>query len=403
MKHQYPRCWRRRERADSEPMSAPSWLAGARMAPSAHNTQPWLFTPLSDGRVAVRWDAARRLPVADPTSRDLYLSLGAAIESACLHALVDRAPLRFEAASEEAPSHEFERTVGWLALDDAATEPDPADLALAAMLDQRQTARGPHRSSPIPAPVCESLIAEAARHGARLQIATARPAVHTLAKLAGQATALLFADDGVHRELWQWLRLDPYAPAYYRDGLTADCLELSGASLWLARQLMQPARMRSASRFGLHYAIASDTWKVARESAAICLLSAPASDRPTLVGIGRTLQRLWLLAASSGLATHPLSALLDRSETAGRTVALFDSSAGVERPQPSPLPEGEGVCSLWARARVRAEPARTGVRTPGASREPGVFPAAIFRLGYSAPAARSPRLPLDELWQTDNT
>ncbi|CAA9566570.1 MAG: hypothetical protein AVDCRST_MAG88-1948, partial [uncultured Thermomicrobiales bacterium] len=66
--------------------ATPAWLDGARVAPSAHNTQPWRFTPLPDGRIAVRWRPERALPVTDPTGRDLYLALGAAVESALLRA-----------------------------------------------------------------------------------------------------------------------------------------------------------------------------------------------------------------------------------------------------------------------------------------------------------------------------
>ena len=167
------------------------------------------------------------------------------------------------------------------------TPSDPADLALAAMLDRRQTARKPHLPRPIPAAVRDALIAEAERHDRVLTIATDRPTVRRLAALAGQATAALFADDAVHAELWRWLRLDPADPAYHRDGLTADCLELFGPARWLAQQAMPPARMRWICRLGLHHLLASDTAKVARRSAAICLLTTPVSgsrrprtDRP---------------------------------------------------------------------------------------------------------------------------
>jgi hypothetical protein len=111
--------------------------------------------------------------------------------------------------------------------------------------------------------------------------------------------------------------------------------------------------MRWLVRLGLHRLFASDTERVARQSAAICLLTTPSLDRANLVETGRVLQRLWLLAATHDLTTHPLSALLDCAETAGLTVAAF------------------------AAHRAR--------------------PAAIFRLGYSGPAARAPRLPLDEI------
>jgi hypothetical protein len=206
-----------------------------------------------------------------------------------------------------------------------------------------------------------------------LQIVTDRPTVGRLAKLAGRATAVLFADAAVHAELWRWLRLDPADPAYQRDGLTSDCLELTGLPLLLARQLMPPARMRWLSRTGLHHVLASDTARMARQSAAICLLSVPGQpmqqylDRARLVDTGRVLQRLWLLAAAAGLTTHPLSALLDRPETSRPTAALFKLPA---------LRAGEGG---WGGEVSTA------------------FPAAVFRLGYASPAARSPRLPLRDI------
>src|SRR3954447_21605890 len=62
----------------------PAWLRGALAAPSAQNTQPWRFTSRPDGQVAVGWDLERTLPAGDPTYRDLYLALGAAVESARL-------------------------------------------------------------------------------------------------------------------------------------------------------------------------------------------------------------------------------------------------------------------------------------------------------------------------------
>jgi hypothetical protein len=97
---------------------------------------------------------------------------------------------------------------------------------------------------------------------------------------------------------------------------------------------------------------------VARQSAAICLLTTPTWDRPALIATGRVLQRLWLLAATHGLTTHPLSALLDCAATAAPTAAAFD--------------------------------------LPG-------YPAAVFRLGFAPPAARAPRRPLADLWTSPPT
>jgi nitroreductase len=50
----------------------------ARWAPSLHNAQPWRFR-VGPGSVDVLLDRSRLLPVADPTSRQAYLGLGAAV------------------------------------------------------------------------------------------------------------------------------------------------------------------------------------------------------------------------------------------------------------------------------------------------------------------------------------
>ncbi|MDQ6907345.1 MAG: GNAT family N-acetyltransferase, partial [Chloroflexota bacterium] len=324
----------------------PEWLAGANIAPSAHNTQPWRFAPLDDGRIAVRWDPARALPVSDPTSRDLYLGLGAVVESARLRAAANGVSLAFVAGEGGCPL-----TIGHLL--PTADPIDAADRALAQSLAIRHTARTPHLKRPVPQEVIAAMRDEAARWGCAFQVVTDAKAIRRLAALARRATAAQFADNAVQAELWQWLRLDSADPAYRRDGLTADCLNLSGVTLAVARLTMPPARMRRLARLRLHHLLAMDTQQVVRQSAALCLLAAPSGERDVLVQTGRALLRLWLIAAGAGLTTHPVSALLDCAETVGPAVAAFGATAAT--------------------------------------------PAALFRLGFTPPVARAPRLPVEEL------
>jgi nitroreductase len=54
------------------------YVRAAVAAPSIHNTQPWLFV-LHPDRIEVHADRRRLLPSIDPTGRELYISLGAAI------------------------------------------------------------------------------------------------------------------------------------------------------------------------------------------------------------------------------------------------------------------------------------------------------------------------------------
>lgn len=332
----------------SQPL--PAWLAGAQIAPSAHNTQPWRFRLLSDRQALVRWDAARTLPAGDPTSRDLYLALGAAVESARLAAAIHGERVRFTAAFDAR-----ECMVGALEREDGS--PDPADRRLAEWLSARRTARTAHLRRPLPAGVLSSLQREAAASGCRLRVVLEDAPLRRIAALAAQATASQFADPGVHTELWRWLRLDPKDPAYRRDGLTADCMNLRGIALTIARLTMPPKRMRWLVRLGAHRLLAGDTAGLVRRSTALCLLTTPATEPIALVHAGRLLLRLWLIATASGLSTHPVSALLDCAETAAQMPVLFAT-------------DGEAL-------------------------------AAVFRLGATQPVARAPRLPADELLEPD--
>src|SRR5207248_7058499 len=129
----------------------PAWLRGARAAPSAHNSQPWRFTKLPDGRVAVGWGLERTLRAGDPTYRDLYLALGAAVESARLQAAAAGTPLLCSPTSDDTDGN-----VGYLipinglpreamAAEDPLGAPDPdLDRRLATVLETRHTARTPH-------------------------------------------------------------------------------------------------------------------------------------------------------------------------------------------------------------------------------------------------------------------
>ncbi|WP_205208599.1 hypothetical protein [Arenimonas caeni] len=53
-------------------------IARAVLAPSSHNTQPWLFRP-GEGHVELLADRTRALPVNDPDDRELVISCGAAL------------------------------------------------------------------------------------------------------------------------------------------------------------------------------------------------------------------------------------------------------------------------------------------------------------------------------------
>ncbi len=52
----------------------------ATLAASGHNTQPWRFV-IGDNTLEIHPDYTRRLPAVDPQNRELWISLGCALEN----------------------------------------------------------------------------------------------------------------------------------------------------------------------------------------------------------------------------------------------------------------------------------------------------------------------------------
>jgi nitroreductase len=50
------------------------------LAPSSHNSQPWTFA-VSEDEIRIFVDRDRWLPMADPDQRELYVSIGCALEN----------------------------------------------------------------------------------------------------------------------------------------------------------------------------------------------------------------------------------------------------------------------------------------------------------------------------------
>lgn len=55
------------------------------LAPSSHNSQPWIFE-VSESRIVVRPDVRRALPKSDTNHRQLFISLGCAVENVLIAA-----------------------------------------------------------------------------------------------------------------------------------------------------------------------------------------------------------------------------------------------------------------------------------------------------------------------------
>lgn len=168
------------------------------LAPSSHNTQPWLFR-VGPGGLELYADRARALPVVDPADRALVMSCGAALYTlrVALH--------RFgcQEVVNLLPDARDEDLLARVTLD-GVYEPRDEDLALFAAIPKRHTNRHPFEGRTPPTALVSLLAAAAVHEGAWLQVLEGIQRA-MLADLIAQGDQLQMRDRRFRRELAAWM------------------------------------------------------------------------------------------------------------------------------------------------------------------------------------------------------
>ncbi|GAA2107713.1 Acg family FMN-binding oxidoreductase [Actinomadura alba] len=160
-----------------------SLVDAAVWAPSVHNTQPWWFET-RDLTVMLHADTDRRLDVADPDGREMFISCGAALYTLRLAVRqLGHVPLVRTFADPERPALVAEVSVG---------PPQPAleeESRAYAQIRRRRTHRGGFSSARLPVGLPRRLGVVASNEGSALRVVTdsgTRTALAALTKAAEQ-------------------------------------------------------------------------------------------------------------------------------------------------------------------------------------------------------------------------
>jgi len=277
-----------------------------RRAPSAHNTQPWVLR-YTDDAVDVHWDPRRALPDSDPTRRDLFLSLGAFIET-CL-VVAASAGLRVRASI--AVDHAALRAARLMP--DAAVYDTPFSIEA---VRQRRCARGGYA----PGMLDPATLAALTGLGADLRQVPARDLVGPLA----EADRWMFGTPAVVSELRAWMRLSPKHPRYHLDGLTGRAMALSRVEAAGLAAMISPRTYPLTRRLGAPALLAAASKGLLRYDGSVLIVVGSPVTPETVIDSGRALVRVWLALSERGLHVHPLSQLLDCAATAARLTARLD-------------------------------------------------------------------------------
>ncbi|WP_448580412.1 Acg family FMN-binding oxidoreductase [Thermaurantiacus sp.] len=306
-------------------------LGYAILAPSGHNTQPWLFQLRPDG-VDLIADRTRCLPVVDPFDRALVISCGAALGHLCT-------AMRFYGVEPDVrllPDALDADLLAHVAFG-ADVRPSSRDVARFRAITRRRTTRKHYPEEPLPDGLAQALHADAAAEGCELAIVSDLEQRRAIAALVAEGDRAQFRNPAFRRELASWVHS---RRASSRDGM-------SGAAFGMPDVLSAVGGLVIRT-FDMGDRQGATDEAIATGSPALLVLGTRADD-----------PRAWLAA---GMA---LSSILLDVTAAGWTSAYLNQPVETDALRPR-LGEAAGIAGhpqLLFRI-GRAEPGEPAVRRP---------------------------------------
>ncbi|MGV1914250.1 Acg family FMN-binding oxidoreductase [Rhizobium sp. 22-785-1] len=257
-------------------------IRAATLAPSGHNTQPWVFSAEADA-IRIHPDLSRRTPIVDPDDHHLFVSLGCAAENLAItgNAMGRSGALSFDAT---------ERTVSY-----AFGDAPPGDPALFDAIAKRQSTRADYDGRRVSAADLKRLETAAAVPGITLVVLTEPSVVAPVRDMVIAGNDLQMGDPAFIRELKAWLRFSPRQALRLGDGLFSAASGSPSLPDWLGPKL-----------FDLSFNAAAENEKYARHlnsSAGVAVFVSDKDDSDHWFRAGRACQRFSLQATALGLKT----------------------------------------------------------------------------------------------------
>jgi hypothetical protein len=255
----------------------------ATLAPSAHNTQPWKFG-VEGHTVRLFPDLSRRMPYSDPDDRELFISLGCAVE----HFVRAARQAGYETEVEYRLTGSPDECILLTLRPTGVREEDP----LFQVIPLRHHNRRPYEDRVIPAADLNRLEQLPLERGVSLQVLTGRKDVEQIVEIIRAANDILLRNRGFVDELMSWVRFSDASIARHLDGLSARAIGAPTIPDRLGRlivgRLISPAMQSNM-----------DAKKI-RTAQAIMVVFAEGTEREDWLDVGRSFARVMLCATTLG-------------------------------------------------------------------------------------------------------
>jgi nitroreductase len=157
------------------------------LAPSGHNTQPWLFS-VHDDEVELHADRTHGLPVVDPEDRELIISFGSA--PFCLRVAMRH--FGCEGEVEDLPDSGDPDLLARVRLGSDRSETEEERMLFQA-IPKRRSNRGPFEDRQMPERLLYALQAAAGEEAAWLHLVEEEETKHAIAELIAEGDRIQLA------------------------------------------------------------------------------------------------------------------------------------------------------------------------------------------------------------------
>lgn len=253
----------------------------ATLAANGHNAQPWKFALLPNG-IEIHPDYSRRLSAVDPADRELWISLGCALENLLIASR----------AMGYAPAVTYPDAFDSIHIGLAADSPQGSPLF--EVIPLRQSTRTEYDGKPIAGGHLDHLEKMPLEPGISIHMKVDRSGLAILSDYVHQATLSQYADKPFLKELIHWLRFDKKEALASSDGLYSQCSGNPSVPRWLGQLFVNSAKPQD---------LADADVKKLRSSAGALVITSASEGKADWVRTGQVYQRLALTMTSLNIKT----------------------------------------------------------------------------------------------------
>ncbi len=278
------------------------WVRYATLAASGHNAQPWKFR-IEENTIQIHPDSARHLPAVDPIDRELWISLGCALENLTLAAR----SAGFESEIIYPGSND------WIQID--FNQAKPEEGAHFASIRHRQNTRSPYDHQKVGAAELAKVMSIPVEHGIELHLFDSPSSTENVLEYVTAGNLSQFRDRAFIQELVEWIRFDKREALASMDGLFSLCMGTPAVPRWLGQQVVRHMDPQSQ---------ADADANLLRSSAGAIAISSTKEDKTAWVRTGQVYQRLALRLTSLNIK----SAFLNQPNEVAEVRKQFQTALG---------------------------------------------------------------------------